>query len=86
MLAKLSELRLSPWFGRAALLFVVVAVDVVIWANRCEHVQMTFLTGHTLPVRIHRLTGHTEILYPAWADRPAVWKSVDSGQDERPKR
>jgi len=64
MLSKLSELRLSPWFGRTALLFVVVAVDVVLWANRYGYVQMTFPTGHTLPVRIHRLTGHTEALYP----------------------
>ncbi len=86
MLSKLSELRLSPWFGRTALLFVLVAVAVVLWANRYGYVQMTFPTGHSLPVRIHRPTGHTEILCPAWADTPAVWKSVDSGQDEPPKR
>ena len=60
MLSKLSELRLGrfgPWFGRTALLFVLMAVAVVLWANRYEHVLMTFPTGHTLPVRIHRLTG-----------------------------
>ncbi len=85
MPSKLSELRLSPWFGRTALLFVLVAVAVVLWANRYGYVQMTFPTGHTLPVRIHRLTGHTEILYPNYKGTSAGWEAIGSKRNEPPK-
>ena len=85
MLSKLSELQLGPWSGRTALLFVVVAVAVVLWANRYGYVQMTFPTGHTLPVRIHRQTGHTEILYPNYKGTSAGWEAIGSKRNEPPK-
>ncbi len=89
MLSKLSELRLGrfgPWVRRNVFWSAVVAVAVVLWANRYGYVQMTFPTGHTLPVRIHRLTGYAEVLYPVWGGEPAYWSSVGSEKDEPPKR
>ena len=85
MLSRLSELRLRPWFRRHALWLAVVAVVVVLWANRYEYVQMTFPTGHTLPVRIHRLTGHTEILYPNYKGTSAGWEAIGSRRNEPPQ-
>ena len=85
MLSRLSELRLGPRSRRNALLLALVAVAVVLWANRYEYVQMTFPTGHTLPVRIHRLTGHTEILYPNYKGTSAGWEAIGSKRNEPPK-
>jgi hypothetical protein len=45
MLSKLSESRFGPWFRRQALWFAVVAVALVLWANRYQYVQVTTPSG-----------------------------------------
>lgn len=50
--------------GGASLLFVlVVAILLTVWPTLCRYDQIN-LKGNVLPVRTHRFTGRTEILYP----------------------
>ena len=90
MLSKLSELRLGrfgPWFRRHVFWFAVGVVALVLWANRYQYAHITFTTGVTFPVRIHRLTGTTEILGPFGSGELAFnWETIESKQDEPPER
>ena len=75
MMSRFSRLRLGPWLWRPGLLFVLVAVAALLWANRYRYDSMT-VSGDTLPVRIDRVTGKSEVLYPGG------WESV--GSEEAP--
>ena len=87
MLSKLSESRFGPWFRRQALWFAVVVVALALWANRYRYDSMTLREGVTFPVRIHRLTGTTEILGPFGSGELAFnWETIESKQDEPPDR
>ena len=63
---------------------LIVAFAALVWPTRWRYDHMT-VDGDTYPVRIHRLTGHAELLLPGdgWTPVEDAFPDSDS-QDEEP--
>ena len=60
-------------------IIVLVSIGIFVWPTLYRYSHITISRGTTLPVRVHRITGRTEILFPSG------WKAIGI-KSEKPKK
>jgi hypothetical protein len=71
----------SPW-GSAVRVILVVLAALLLWSARYRYDHI-IVQGDTYLVRVHRVTGHADILIPEQGWVPAE-ESWNDAQDENP--
>jgi hypothetical protein len=73
----------AAWLFRIALALLAAAFVTFVWptAYRYDHVTVE---GDTYPVRIHRITGHADVLVPeaGWLPAEAPWDDAGGAVPE----
>lgn len=73
---------MGRFLRRLSFLLVVLGFAAYVWPSAYRYDHMT-VDGDTYPVRIHRITGHADILMPeqGWIPSEQPW---DQGPDATP--
>jgi len=58
---------------------VLVFIGIFVWPTLYRYTHITTSRGTTLPVRVHRITGRTEILFPSG------WRAIGIKESRRTK-
>jgi hypothetical protein len=68
---------MSRWFSALMKLVVVIAIGVALWSMRWRYDSLT-VQGDRYVVRIHRITGHADILVPemGWVPAEERWEDA----------
>lgn len=77
---------LSRMLRATIALLVVAAFALFVWPTRWRYDHMT-IDGDTYPVRIHRISGHADVLLPGdgWTPAEEV-TDMNQGGEEQPQR